>query len=153
MRAGCRLLPLTIGYAAFAVATVPLSIFYDVGASPEGSPSDVVLKGSGYTPPLFLPVLLVIGALLARRSHRRSAIAGAALDTLIGLAILGGSTLNVPNDLAAVEAAEAPSWITYALAGVSAVFSLAIVGHGAATIVARLWGRRVEAEAGLRRPA
>jgi hypothetical protein len=117
-----RLLPLTLAYAVFTLATVPVSLSHNVGAHPGGrAAADISLKGTAFTPPLFLPLLLVTGALLARRSHRRSALAGAGLDILVGLAILGGSTLNVPNDLKAARAVGAPAWITFVAAGTSAV--------------------------------
>jgi hypothetical protein len=148
MAATRRLLPLTLAYAVYTLATVPVSLSYDVGAHPGGrAVADMPLKGTGVSPPLFLPVLLVLGALLARRSHRRSAVAGAALDTLVGLAILGGSTVNVPNDLKAVRAAGAPTWITYASAGTSAVLALTIVIHAVAAVGSQVRRNTVPADA------
>jgi len=140
--AGRRLLPLTLVYAAFALATLPLSIIYDVGATPEGDASDALLTGTGFTPPLFLPILLIGGALLARRS----ALLGAALVALLSLAILGGSTLNVANDVVAVLAALAPTWLAYVLAAVSAVLALGMLLDALAALIAQIHHRPVSVE-------
>jgi hypothetical protein len=131
-----RLRGLALAYAAFTLTTVPFSLAYRVGASAEGNPtSDMPLRGTGFTPPLFLPLALVVGARIAR-SPKRHAVGGAALVSLVSIAILGGSTLNVPNDVVAVRAAGGPEHVTYVLASISGVLALALVGHGLAAVVA-----------------
>ena len=131
-----RLLGLACAYAGFTAATIPLSLGYRVGASPGGEAvSDMPFRGTGLTPPLFLPVLLIAGALAARSSRRRGVV-GAGLVTLVSLAILGGSTLNVPNDVKAVRAAGAPETLTYVVAGTSGVLALALLGHGMRAAIA-----------------
>jgi hypothetical protein len=103
-----RLLPITLAYLPIAAAGSVASFLYNVGATPDGRPSDVFLRGTPLAPPLFLPVLLVIGSWLARKDGWLG-IAGMAFAGLVGLAFIGGSTFNLPNDLEAARAAGSPT--------------------------------------------
>jgi hypothetical protein len=133
--AATRRLPgLACAYAGFSAATIPLSLAYGVGARPGGrAMSDMPFRGTGFTPPLFLPVLLVGGALGARSRDLGSY--GAGLVAAVSTAILGGSTLNVPNDVRAVRAAGGPASLTYGLARASAILALALLGHSVAAVI------------------
>jgi hypothetical protein len=75
----------------------------------------MVLRGTALTPPLFLPALLVAGAAAARRDGSGGR-AGAGIVALVGSAFLAGSTLNLPNDLAAARAAGSSRGLTMAIA-------------------------------------
>ena len=137
-RADRRLSVLAWTYAGFTLTTVPFSLAYGVGAQPGGKPvPDMPLRGTGYTPPLFLSALLVGGARLARFPDRRG-VAGSALVSLVSVAILGGSTLNIPTDLRAVRAVGGPETMTYTMASVSGSLALALLGHGVAVLSARI---------------
>ena len=72
-----------------------LSRLWGVGASPEGGPGDMYLRGTALTPPLFLPVVLLVGAAVAR-DDGTAGRAGAGLVSLVGVAFLAGSTANLP---------------------------------------------------------
>jgi hypothetical protein len=113
-----RLLGLAIAYAPLAAGSAWLSLRYGVGARPGGEPGrDLALRGTGLAPPLFLPVALVGAAALARRQDRVGA--GALVVTgLVGLAFTAGSTLNLPNDIAAARAAGSPVGLTVGFAAV-----------------------------------
>jgi hypothetical protein len=134
--AGRRLLPIALAYLPVVATGAVLTLAYDVGASPEGDASDLPLRGSPLAPPLFLPVLLTAGAVLARRRGRAGA-AGAAFAGLVGVAFVLGSTLNLPNDLEAARAAGSPRWLTYVLAAVHLPLGLALAGHAALTLSRR----------------
>jgi hypothetical protein len=125
-----RLLPIVAVYLPVPVAGAVLSARLGVGASPEGGPRDMVLRGTALTPPLFLPVALLAGAAAARSVGTRGRV-GAGLVSLVGLAFLGGSTANLPNDLAAAEAAGSPKALTVALAAVHLGLALALLFNAA----------------------
>ncbi|HEY6608428.1 MAG TPA: hypothetical protein VI277_04450 [Candidatus Limnocylindria bacterium] len=132
-----RLLPIVLGYLPVPVIGAALSAAWDVGASPEGGPGDMFLRGTALTPPLFLPVMLVAGAAAARRGGRAGRL-GAAVSALVGVAFLAGSTANLPNDFAAAESADTPLGLTAGLAAVHLGLALALLynavpaamGHG-----------------------
>jgi hypothetical protein len=123
-----RLLPIVLAYLPLPVVGAVLSARWGVGASPAGGPRDMVLRGTALTPPLFLPVVLLAGA-AAARSDGGAGRAGAALVSLVGLAFLGGSTANLPNDLAAAEAAGTPRALTVSLAAVHLALALALIAN------------------------
>lgn len=129
-----RLVPIVMAYLPFPIAGAVLSVVMDVGASPEGGPGDMFLSGTALTPPLFLPAILV-GAVLATRGGHRTRQVGAAVVSLVALAFLAGSTLNLPNDLTAAEAARSPVILSIALAIVHVAFALALLAHAAPAIV------------------
>jgi hypothetical protein len=111
-----RLLGLALAYVPLAAGGAWLSLRYGVGALPGGDPArDLALRGTGLAPPLFLPVALVGAAVLARRQDRVGA--GALVVTgLVGLAFTAGSTLNLPNDMAAARDAGSPIGLTVGFA-------------------------------------
>jgi hypothetical protein len=111
-----RLLRLALAYVPLAAGGAWLSLRYGVGALPGGDPArDLVLRGTGLAPPLFLPGALVGAAVLAGRQDRIGA--GALVVTgLVGLAFTAGSTLNLPNDLAAARDTGSPVGLTVGFA-------------------------------------
>ena len=131
-----RLLPIVAAYLPVPVAGAILSARWDVGASPEGGPRDMVLRGTALTPPLFLPLVLLAGA-AAARGEGTTARVGASLVSLVGLAFLGGSTANLPNDFAAADAAGTPKGLTATLAGVHLALALALLANAAPTALGR----------------
>jgi peptidoglycan/LPS O-acetylase OafA/YrhL len=121
-----RLLPIVVAYLPVPVAGAVLSAAWDVGASPEGGPQDMLLRGTALTPPLFLPGILLAGAAAARSPGRRGRV-GAGAVSLVALAFMGGSTANLPNDFAAAKAAGTPIWLTAAIAAVHLALSVALL--------------------------
>lgn len=121
-----RLLPLVLAYVPVPIVGAILSVRWRVGATPDGDPSDMVLRGTALTPPLFLPVALLGAAAVARRPGPAGRI-GAAVASAIGGAFVAGSTANLPTDLAAARAAGSPRALTVGLAGVHLVFGLALI--------------------------
>jgi hypothetical protein len=94
-----------------------LSARWRVGASPDGDPSDMFLRGTALTPPLFLPALLLVGAAAARGDGTGGRV-GAGVVSLVAAAFLAGSTLNLRNDFKAADAAGTPRALTAMLAAV-----------------------------------
>jgi hypothetical protein len=121
-----HLLPIVAAYLPVPIAGALLSAAWNVGATPEGNPNDMYLRGTALTPPLFLPVLLLGGAALAREAGAAGRV-GAGMVTLVGVAFLAGSTLNLPNDLAAAKAARTPVALTAGLAAIHAALSIALL--------------------------
>ena len=124
-----RLLPLVLAYLPVPLAGAALSARWGVGASPDGGPGDMVLRGTALTPPLFLPAAL-LGASLAARSPGARGRAGAAVASAVGTAFLAGSTLNLPNDVTAARAAGTPVRLTLLLAVVHAALGLTLLACG-----------------------
>ena len=122
------LLPIVGAYLPVPLAGAALSALWNVGASPEGGASDMYLRGTALTPPLFLPVVLLAGAAAARRDGRPGRI-GAGVVSLVALAFLGGSTGNLPNDFAAARSAGTPLGLTAGLAAIHIALSLALLFH------------------------
>jgi hypothetical protein len=131
-----RLLPVVLVYLPVPIIGAVLSAAWNVGASPEGGAGDMFLRGTALTPPLFLPVILVAGAIAARRDGRAGRI-GAGVVSLVGAAFLGGSTANLPNDFAAAEAAGSPLALTAVLAIVHLALAVTLLFNA----VPRLLGR------------
>jgi hypothetical protein len=131
-----RLLPVVLAYLPVPIVGAVLSAAWNVGASPEGGAGDMFLRGTALTPPLFLPALLVGAAFAARRSGRTARI-GAGVASLVGLAFLGGSTANLPNDFAAAEAAGSPLALTALLAVVHIALSLTLLYNAVPTLIGR----------------
>ena len=125
-----NLLPLVVAYLPVPIAGAVLSARWKVGASPEGGPRDMVLRGTALTPPLFLPVLLLGAAAVAPREGAVGRV-GAGVVSLVGMAFLAGSTANLPNDFKAADAAGTPRRLTAALAAIHVVFSLALLANAA----------------------
>ena len=94
------------------------------------------LRGTALTPPLFLPVVLLAGAALAREPGAAGRV-GAGVATLVGVAFLAGSTANLPNDFAAADAAGTPLALTAGLAAIHLTLSVALLYNA----VPRLLGR------------
>jgi hypothetical protein len=137
-----RLLPITFAYLPVVAGGAVLSLVYDVGATPTGrAAADLPFRGGPLAPPLFLPVLLLLGSAAARRRGVAGTV-GASLCTLVGLAFAAGSTFNLPNDLAAAAAAGSPQWLTWVLAGIHFPLGLALAFHGGATLRERGRARR-----------
>lgn len=132
-----RLLWLALGYAVLVAIGAVLSFVYDVGASPEGdAASDIVVRGTALVPPLFLTVLLVLGAWLVPRSDWLAA-AGVVLVCLIGIAFFLGSTANLPEDLAAARSAGSPRILTLGFGVLTAIVAVALVIHAVGAFVSR----------------
>ena len=123
-----NLLPIVVAYLPVPIAGAVLSARWGVGASPEGGPGDMVLRGTALTPPLFLPVLLVAGAAAARREGAAGR-AGAGVVSLVGAAFMAGSTANLPNDFAAAKSAGTPRALTASLAAVHLALSIALLAN------------------------
>jgi hypothetical protein len=121
-----NLLPIVAAYLPVPVLGAVLSAAWDVGASPEGGAGDMFLRGTALTPPLFLPVLLVAGAVAARSQGPRGRI-GAGVVSLVGAAFLAGSTANLPNDFAAARSAGTPPALTAGMAIVHVALSIALL--------------------------
>jgi hypothetical protein len=139
-----RLLGLAVLYAPLAAGGAWLSLRSGVGALPGGDPaSDLAFRGTGLAPPLFLPVALVGAAALAQRQDRVGA--GALVVTgLVGLAFTLGSTLNLPNDIAAARDAGSPVGATVGFAAFHWVFGPALVVTSVLALRGRSRGRREE---------
>jgi hypothetical protein len=131
-----RLLPIVAAYLPVPIAGAILSARWDVGASPGGGPRDMVLRGTALTPPLFLPLVLLAGAAAARGEGTTGRI-GAAMVSLVGLAFLGGSTANLPNDFEAADAAGTPRSLTAALAAVHLALAIALLANAAPAALGR----------------
>ena len=102
------------------------------------------LRGTALTPPLFLPAVLLAGAVAARREDGVGR-AGAGVAALVGLAFLAGSTANLPNDFAAAEAAGTPLALTAALAAVHAGLSIGLLFNAVPALLGREQRRRARA--------
>jgi hypothetical protein len=131
-----RLLPIVLAYLPVPIVGAILSAAWNVGASPEGGASDMFLRGTALTPPLFLPAILVAGAVAARR-HGPVGQVGAGAAAIVGTAFLAGSTFNLPNDFAAARAAGSPLALTALLAAVHIALSLGLLVNA----VPRMFGR------------
>lgn len=131
-----RLLPLVLAYLPLPIIGAILSVRWRVGATADGDPSDMVLRGTALTPPLFLPVALLGASAVARRPGPSGRI-GAAVASAIGGAFLAGSTANLPTDFAAARAAGSPRWLTAGLAGIHLTFGLALIRHAGARALGR----------------
>jgi hypothetical protein len=125
-----HLLPLAVAYLPVPIVGAVLSVRWNVGATRESGPRDMVLRGTALTPPLFLPVLLVGAATVAPRDGRFGRV-GAAVVSLVATAFLAGSTANLPNDFKAADAAGSPRSLTGALAGIHLVLALALLANAA----------------------
>ena len=122
------LLPIVLAYLPVPMAGAVLSAAWDVGASPEGGPKDMVLRGTALTPPLFLPAALVVAA-AAARGHGRWGRVGAGVAAAVCAAFLAGSTANLPNDFSAAKAAGSPRGLTAVLAAIHLGLGLALLFH------------------------
>jgi hypothetical protein len=136
-----RLLPIVLAYLPVPIGGAVLSAAWDVGASPEGGPGDMVLRGTALVPPLFLPAILVAGAAAAGGSGRRARV-GAGAVSVVGLAFLGGSTANLPNDFRAARAAGTPLALTAILAAVHLALAGALLFNAVPTALGRAVRRR-----------
>jgi len=122
------LLPIVVAYLPVPIVGAVLSARWRVGASPDGGPGDMVLRGTALTPPLFLPAALLIAANAARDPGRRGR-AGAGVVSLVATAFLAGSTANLPNDFRAADAAGTPRSLTAALAAIHATLAVALLAN------------------------
>jgi hypothetical protein len=131
-----RLLPIVAAYLPVPVAGAVLSAAWRVGATPDGTPSDMFLRGTALTPPLFLPVVLTAAAAVAPDPRPRGRVA-AGIVSLVGAAFLAGSTLNLPNDVAAARAAGTPVPLTLALAAIHASLAVTLLMHAGPRAIGR----------------
>jgi hypothetical protein len=129
-----RLLPIVLAYLPVPVVGAALSAAWNVGASPEGSASDMFLRGTALTPPLFLPVALLAAGIAARREGVGGRV-GAGVASLVGLAFLAGATANLPNDFAAAEAAETPLALTASFAVVHIALAIGLLYNAVPTVI------------------
>ena len=141
-----NLLPIVAAYLPIPVAGAVLSAAWDVGASPEGGASDMFLRGTALTPPLFLPALLLAGAAAARHDGTQGRV-GAGIVSLVGVAFLAGSTANLPNDFAAAESAGSPRALTAGLALVHLGLSIALLANAVPRLLGGSGAARSEAVA------
>jgi hypothetical protein len=130
------LLPIVLAYLPVPITGAILSAAWNVGASPEGGASDMFLRGTALTPPLFLPVVLLAGAIAARRPGRIGRL-GTGAAALVGTAFLAGSTLNLPNDFAAARAAGSPLALTASLAVVHIALSIGLLFNAVPALLGR----------------
>jgi hypothetical protein len=131
-----RLLPLVVAYLPVPVVGAVLSARWGVGASPEGDPRDMWLRGTALTPPLFLPAVLLAAA-TAARNEGTSGRAGAGVVSLVAVAFLAGSTANLPNDFKAADAAGTPRGLTAALAAIHLGLSVGLLYNAVPRLVGR----------------
>jgi hypothetical protein len=131
-----NLLPMVAAYLPVPVVGAVLSARWNVGASPAGAPSDMFLRGTALTPPLFLPVVLVAGSIAARGEGTQARVGAGTVSLVAGL-FLAGSTANLPNDFAAAKAAGTPGSLTAVLAAVHLALSVALLYNA----LPRLLGR------------
>ena len=131
-----NLLPIVAAYLPVPMVGAALSAKWDVGATPDGDASDMFLRGTALTPPLFLPVALLAGAALAREPGARGRV-GAGLVSLVAAAFFAGSTANLPTDLAAAKSSDSPRALTVGLAAMHLALSIALLYNA----VPRLRGR------------
>jgi hypothetical protein len=143
-----NLLPIVAAYLPVPIVGAVLSARWNVGASPGGGAGDMFLRGTALTPPLFLPVVLLVGAAAAREEGTRGRV-GAGVVSLVGLAFLGGSTANLPNDVKAARAAGTPVPLTITLAAVHLGLAVALLWNA----VPRLRGARRPGSAVFATPA
>jgi hypothetical protein len=123
-----NLLPLVVTYLPVPIVGAVLSARWKVGASADGGPGDMVLRGTALTPPLFLPALLLGAAAIAPRDGPVGRV-GAGVVSLVGAAFLAGSTANLPNDFKAADAAGTSRPLTVALAAIHLVYALALLAN------------------------
>ena len=131
-----RLLPIVLTYLPVPAAGALLSIAWGVGATPVSGAADLPIQGTALAPPLFLP-LFVAGAAAAARREGWPGTVGLALCSLVGTAFLAGSTLNLPNDLAAGSAAAVPAPLIVTLAGIHIALAIALLWHALPALVMR----------------
>ena len=131
-----NLLPIVAAYLPVPLVGAALSARWNVGASPDGGPQDMFLRGTALTPPLFLPAVLVLGSVAARDDGARGRVGAGTVALVAGL-FLAGSTANLPNDFAAAKAACTPRSLTAALAAVHVALSAALLYNA----LPRLLGR------------
>jgi hypothetical protein len=137
-----RLLPLVIAYLPVPILGAVLSARWKVGATPDGGPEDMFLRGTALTPPLFLPALLVGAAAVAPRESGTGRL-GAGVVSVVATAFLAGSTANLPNDFKAADAAGTPRWLTGGLAAIHLALAVGLLYHALPRAVPRLragWG-------------
>jgi hypothetical protein len=131
-----NLLPIVAAYLPVPIVGAALSAAWGVGASPDGGPRDMFLRGTALTPPLFLPVLLLAGAAAARGPGTPGRV-GAGIVSLVAIAFLAGSTANLPNDFVAADAAGTPRALTAGLAAIHATLSVALLADALPRVIER----------------
>jgi hypothetical protein len=131
-----KLLPIVLAYLPVPVIGAALSVAWNVGATPGGRWSDMYLRGTALTPPLFLPAILVAASAAARHDGTSGRL-GAGATSLVAAAFLAGSTANLPTDLAAARAAGTPRALTASLAAVHAALSVALLYHALPSLMSR----------------
>jgi hypothetical protein len=111
---GGRLVVIAGVYVVLAIIGAVLSLAYDVGAEPGDDPADdLAFRGTALAAPLFLPIVLIVAAALAR-TRGWAGVIGAAAVGLVGVAFFLGGIFNLPNDLDAARAAGSPTALTIA---------------------------------------
>jgi hypothetical protein len=134
-----HLLPIVAAYLPVPIIGAVLSARWDVGASPHGGADDMVLRGTALTPPLFLPVALAAAAVLARQPGTAGRL-GSGVVSLVATAFVAGSTLNLPNDLAAAKSAGTPRELTVSLAALHLALGVALLGNAVPGLSSRVRG-------------
>jgi len=134
-----NLLPIVGAYLPVPVVGAALSALWDVGATPDGGAEDMVLRGTALTPPLFLPVVLLAGAVAARGGGTRGRV-GAGVVSAVAGAFLAGSTANLPNDFAAARSAGTPRALTAGLAAIHIALSIGLLYNAIPTLTGRPTG-------------
>ncbi len=135
-RSARNLLPLVLAYLPVPIAGAILSARWRVGASPDGGPRDMFLRGTALTPPLFLPAALVVAAAVAPRESTAGRIGAGVVSIIAGL-FAAGSTANLPNDFRAAEAAGTPPQLTAGLAAVHLALAVALLANALPRLRAR----------------
>ena len=105
-----------------------LSARWRVGASPDGGPGDMFLRGTALTPRFFLPAALLFASSSARAPGRRGRV-GAAVVSAVATAFLAGSTANLPNDFKAAGAAARHDAHRARLAAIAAILADALLAN------------------------
>lgn len=136
-----KLFPVVLAYLPVPIVGAILSVLWNVGATPEGSASDMFLRGTALTPPLFLPAILVAAAVASGRGGRTGRIASAVVS-LIALAFLAGSTANLPADFAAADSAGTPLALTAGLAAIHLALSITLLYNAVPTAFGRMTAQR-----------
>jgi hypothetical protein len=136
-----HLLPIVAAYLPVPIVGAVLSTRWDVGATPDGGPEDMWLRGTALTPPLFLPAVLVAAA-AAARSEGPSGRIGAGVTSLVAAAFLAGSTANLPNDFDAADAAGTPRALTASLAAIHIALSVGLLYNAVPRVLSRAMATR-----------
>ncbi len=130
------LLPIVVAYLPIPIIGAVLSVLWNVGATPDGSSSDMFFSGTALTPPLFLPAILVGASIAAGRVGRVGRV-GSGVVAIVALAFAAGSTFNLPTDLRAAEAAGTPLVLTAMMGVIHVALALSLLYHALPAVLGR----------------